>query len=81
MSDTIIEIGKTYRVNHSRKGQFLLLVDYISKDGNWIGGRIVDGKVHYMRERNRPFDAAGVETATVSRQLATFEEANDAETA
>lgn len=71
-----IEIGKTYRVNHRRKGEFFLRVDYISKDGNWIGGTIVGGRVRYMAAANADTGHVG-DTATISKVLATFEEVAD----
>lgn len=41
MSNAIIEVGKTYNVNHSRKGKFTFKVSEIN--GEWATGKVVDG--------------------------------------
>lgn len=74
----MIESGKTYRVNHSRKGKFTMRVTAVR--GEWIDGLIIDGRAKYMSMQNQGEGYVGDEV-TVRASLATFEEVPDAATA
>ena len=45
-----MEIGKLYKVNHSRKGKFNLRVTSI--DGEWVTGIIIDSTAKAMLDYN-----------------------------
>lgn len=45
-----IEIGRTYHVNHSRKGQFKMQVTGVN--GEWIEGKIVSGEAQMLARKN-----------------------------
>ncbi len=49
----ILENGKVYKVNHTRKGNFDLYVE--SQDDTWINGIIVEGKAQAMLKDNEKF--------------------------
>lgn len=64
-----VQVGKTYDVNHSRKGRFRLKV--LGINGEWITGQMVSGKTKTLLPEN---SAEAGETVTVREQLATFTE-------
>ena len=66
MSEQEIEVGRTYKVNHSRKGKFSLCVTKV--DGEWVTGTITGGAAHFMTEDSR----TSGEDVTVRRCLSTF---------
>lgn len=45
-----VENGKTYKVHHSRKGKFVLMVS--SQCEEWISGAIVSGTARAMMDYN-----------------------------
>lgn len=45
-----MEIGKTYKINHSRKGTFIAKA--IGTDGEWITVEIVSGVADAMMDYN-----------------------------
>ena len=45
-----LENGKTYLVNHSRKGTFMFLVE--SQDDEWVTGTVTGGKASAMLDYN-----------------------------
>lgn len=64
-----MEVGKTYKVNHSRKGKFTMKVTYV--DEEWATGVITDG--HAKGRMHYNYVMTG-ESVTVRRSLAEFEE-------
>jgi hypothetical protein len=46
-----MEIGKTYKVIHKRKGEFVLKI--IEGNDVWVKGLIVDGVAQYLNEENK----------------------------
>lgn len=50
MEQVKFEVGKTYRVQHSRKGTFILLVT--SQTDEWVTGTIMEGTAKAMLDRN-----------------------------
>ncbi len=66
---TNLEVGKTYRINHSRKGVFNGRL--ISLDDTWAVVVITDGKAGAMLEYNERYEG---ETVNVRRSLASFTE-------
>ena len=49
----VLENGKIYWVNHSRKGPFVMRVD--SQDSDWAHGVVIEGKagaIHEVNERH-----------------------------
>lgn len=66
-----IEVGKTYHVNHRRKGQFDLLVTKV--DDEWVTGDITSGVARYL---NRDHRMDGDEI-TINADLATFTETEE----
>jgi uncharacterized protein (UPF0179 family) len=64
-----IEVNKTYKVNHSRKGKFIGKL--VSNDGEWVKIEISDGKAQALLEMNEAYVG---ETITVRRTFCTFEE-------
>lgn len=50
MEQVKFEVGKTYRVQHSRKGTFILLVT--SKTDEWVTGTIMEGTAKAMLDYN-----------------------------
>ena len=46
----MIQIGKTYKVNHERKGNFIMTVTGMNDE--WVTGIIVGGKAHAMLRDN-----------------------------
>jgi hypothetical protein len=65
-----IEAGKTYDVNHSRKGKFKLKVTAVN--GEWVEGTIVTGKAKMISRSNNDVEAG--ESLTVRDSLATWTE-------
>lgn len=51
MSTVKLEVGKVYRLIHSRKGEFAVAVDH--NDGVWVTGYIVDGATTALLPENR----------------------------
>jgi hypothetical protein len=72
MSNTI-EIGKTYQVNSTRKGQFTGIVTNI--DETWADVLITDGRARAMLDINEREQG---ETVTVRRSLCTFTQLEEA---
>lgn len=66
---THIEVGKTYRVSHSRKGAFTGRL--LGVDDTWASFEITEGKAKALLEENERF--AGDEV-TVRRSFCTFTE-------
>lgn len=62
-----IEVGKTYNVNHSRKGKFALQVTSVSEE--WIDGFIVSGMAKAILPYNEVYEG---EKITVRRSFCTF---------
>lgn len=62
-----IEVGKTYNVNHSRKGKFTLQVTSVGDE--WIDGIIVAGMAKAIMSYNEVYKG---EKITVRRSLCTF---------
>lgn len=70
-----IEIGKTYHVNHRRKGKFDLLVT--AQDDQWVSGVVVQGRAKYISMENWMLGVGCTGTAiTLRKELAEFEEAD-----
>lgn len=63
---TEIEVGKIYKVIHSRKGSFVVRIKDVSKD--WVGAEIVAGKAKYI---NQPEREEG-EEITLRKSLCNF---------
>jgi len=64
-----MKAGTTYKVNHRRKGNFVMFVN--SVDDTWASGYIVEGKTKAMCEYN--VKELG-EEVTVRQAFCTFEE-------
>ena len=64
-----IEAGKTYNVDHRRKGKFVLAVTYVGDE--WVTGRLIAGKPHYLNHYN---EKELGEVMTVRISLCSFEE-------
>ena len=62
-----IEIGKTYAVNHRRKGLFKLKV--LSLGNDFVTGNIVEGKTTCVLESNDKYEG---EEITIKSSLASF---------
>ena len=45
-----LEVGKTYLINHSRKGTFVAKIK--SNDDTWTTGRIVEGQTEALMQCN-----------------------------
>lgn len=65
--NTELEVGQTYRVNHTRKGTFTIRLDHF--DQEWATGYIVEGAADAMLEYNKV--EAG-EPITFRKTFATF---------
>jgi hypothetical protein len=65
--NTELEVGQTYKVNHSRKGIFTIRLDHF--DQEWVTGYIVDGKAGAMLEYN---EIGAGEPITFRKTFATF---------
>lgn len=66
---TDLKTGKTYRVHHSRKGDFTLKVD--ADHGDFVSGWVLEGiAVHLVNP-----DALPGDPITIRKSLATFTEA------
>ena len=63
----MLEIGKTYLVNSSRKGTFMATIK--SCDETWVTGEIVAGKAGAMMDYNKRSKG---EEVTVRRAFCTF---------
>ena len=50
MSTVKLEVGKVYRVIHSRKGKFV--VEVTDNNGVWVTGTIVDGSAKALLPEN-----------------------------
>lgn len=61
------EVGKTYRVRHSRKGTFVLRVT--GRSDEWVSGVIVSGKASAMLPYNEVFKG---EELTMRTSFCTF---------
>ena len=64
-----VQAGKTYNVNHSRKGEFVLAVTHVGDE--WVTGRLIAGKPHYLNHYN---EKELGEVMTVRISLCTFTE-------
>ena len=53
-----IEIGKTYKVNHSRKGTFHLKVTAV--DDAWVTGLIASGKAGAIIPENEVYEGEAI---------------------
>lgn len=51
--------GEVYKITHSRKGTFTVLVD--SVDDTWASGEIVEGETRAMCDYNRKFEGERVD--------------------
>lgn len=73
MSDTskapAVEVGKTYAVDHSRKGRFQLKVTKVNDE--WVYGTVVEGVAAAQMEYN--MREVG-ESVTLRREFASFRE-------
>ncbi|MCP5074340.1 MAG: hypothetical protein GY947_13770 [Rhodobacteraceae bacterium] len=58
--------GETYKVRHSRKGEFYLQVT--TDKGEWIDGVLVSGRPNYMNPDNQALEG---EKMTVRRSFLT----------
>ena len=67
--NTTIEVGKTYRINSTRKGLFTGIVT--RHDETWADVLITAGKAKAMLDYNEREQG---ETVTVRRSFCTFEE-------
>lgn len=63
-----LEVGKTYDVDHNRKGKFRVRVVHLDED--WLDGEIVKGRASYMTSA----DAMVGDVITIKRSLASFQE-------
>jgi len=63
------EVGKSYNVNHCRKGEFSLSVTDVGKE--WITGRLIAGAPHYLNHYN---EKELCESMTVRASFCSFEE-------
>lgn len=68
MNDEKIEVGKQYRITHSRKGTFTANIVGIRDE--WVDCVITDGKARAMLDYNVREKG---ETITVRRSFCTFE--------
>lgn len=46
---TTYEVGKTYDINHSRKGKMTVLINHVDEGGPWVQATIVSGKAVGVR--------------------------------
>lgn len=67
-----LQNGKTYRVNHSRKGTFVGRL--IATSGEWVTLEITNGKAKAMKGRN---EREAGEEVTVRRSFCSFTEQPD----
>lgn len=66
---TNLEVKKTYKVNHSRKGTFELKITSLSEE--WVTGIIVNGMARAML----PYNEKEIgEEITIRRSFCRFEE-------
>lgn len=65
-----IEVGKTYQVDHRRKGRFTLRVDKVDDLGQWVEGTVVEGEAQM---RGGPNATPG-QTVVINKDLAQFTE-------
>ena len=63
--------GQIYKVNHSRKGVFSLMVT--NQDETWVTGLIVEGKASAMLEYN---EREQFEDITIRKELCKFQAVN-----
>lgn len=61
------EIGKTYKIRHTRKGVFSFRV--VNQCDEWVTGTIVDGKANAMMDYNEKFEG---EDITVRKSFVTI---------
>lgn len=73
--DVKLEVGKTYKVNHARKGTFLMVIE--SVDAEFANGRLATGSPspHYVATESRLSTAGKLEgdPINVRLSLSTFE--------
>ena len=62
-----IEINKTYEINHTRKGRFIIRVT--KQDERWITGILQAGKPKMINHKNDILDG---EEITVRKSFCTF---------
>jgi hypothetical protein len=67
-----VEVGKTYKVDHCRKGKFTMKVSHV--DDEWVHGHIVEGVALALMDYNIK---EASEKISVRRSLAKFEEVVD----
>jgi hypothetical protein len=72
-----LENGKTYLVNHSRKGSFSMLIE--SQDDTWANGIITDGKANAMLDYNEKLKGEKI-TVRISFLRSAVEQPATAET-
>lgn len=65
-----MQVGKTYKINHTRKGRFSIRVE--SNDGEWVKGLVVSGKAGAMMAHNER--EAGEEITVRKSLISSFEE-------
>lgn len=46
---TTYETGKTYEINHERKGKMTVLVNHVDENGPWVQATIVAGRAVGVR--------------------------------
>ncbi len=63
--------GQIYKVNHSRKGTFNLMVT--KQDETWVTGLIVEGKAKAMLEYN---EREQFDDITIRKELCKFQPVN-----
>lgn len=66
------EVGKTYHVDHVRKGKFTIKVTAVN--GEWVEGVIIGGRVKYASAAHSNEGYVG-DAVTVRTTLAKFTEA------
>ena len=66
MSDLIA--GKFYKVNHTRKGKFV--IKFESENSDWVNGQLVDGGPSYVMAHNQVEIG---EKITLRKSFCTFE--------
>jgi len=66
-----IEVGKTYLIDHSRKGTFIAKL--LKDDGTWLTVEIVKGRAHYISTMNVGRGVVG-DVITIRKSFCTFKE-------
>ena len=61
------EVGKTYEVNHARKGEFVLAITAVNDE--WITGNLIEGEPRYLLDCNKRIKG---EELTIRRSFCNF---------